>query len=128
MSKVCLFSPYAHRLSFIVKVTGCFPEYSSSQDPSQQGVWKLWLYPISGIWDGKEQTEQPNSHSTSTGWKYVLLLPSSGQSLGEREKRFFTLSWVLSAFEKLFCNLSAAWCSTRNAFDSLTLVLSFQAV
>lgn len=56
----------------------------------------------------KNRQPNPNSHSAATGWKYVLLVPSSGQSLAELEKTFFTLNWVLSAFEKLFCNLSVA--------------------
>lgn len=50
----------------------------------------------------------PNAYSTGTGRKRVLLVPSSGQSVAELQKRFFTPSWVLSAFEKLFCNLSVA--------------------
>lgn len=83
----------------------------SLEDPSQRGFWKLGAFASFYLCEiGWERTGSPNpgSHSAGTGWKYVLLVPSSGHSGAELEKTFFTLSWVLSASEKLFCNLSVA--------------------
>lgn len=54
------------------------------EGPSQQGFWKLQAIALSLI-ERVEKNGQsyPNSRSADSGWKYVLLVPSSGQSLAE---------------------------------------------
>lgn len=104
------------------------------EDPSQQGFWKLKLlfFFFFNLWENRlEKNSQPNlnSYSSGTGWKCVLLVPSSGQSLAELEKTFFTLEPGVECFWKAILQLVCCpGALLGTAFDSVTLVPSLYAV
>lgn len=135
MSKVSPFPLYGHRLSHMVKATSCFTELLSSQSLEDGGYFPARILEAQGpdpfvpLEDGIEEDRQPNPTSHIQRWycwKYVLLVPSSGQSSAELWNRFFTLSWVLSAFVNYFAACLLPWCSACNGFwphDSGALVV-----
>lgn len=109
-----------------LKVLGVGGVRGGMEDPSQQQCSKFRA--LSLCIPGREDQQHgayPHPYSAGTGQKCVLLVPSSGQSVAERKRRFFTLSWVFSAFEKLFLQLVCCLAAgLGTAFDSRKLVLS----